>query len=282
MSSLDQYRTRIEEYSEKYAEFMKFERDELGVLTVYLHTKGGASLWNNFNHRALGQSWADIGRDPENQVVILTGTDGQWIAPEGGKWTGGWDLLWTAYAGQLRFFESFVHNIEVPTIGALSSPGPSIHLEPALACDLTICSDVTRFGDFHYYNHAGAGMGNPAGDGTGLAIEELIGRKRAAYLVYLGKTIDAQTALDWGMVNEVLPVDQLVSRAQELGREIVNAAPVGARRLQSQMFKREWKKRLADDWAFHLSHELLSLALNEDHYGPRMGGYKNKNEPVPR
>jgi Enoyl-CoA hydratase/carnithine racemase len=280
MPGLDFYRTKIDEYADKYKDFMLFERDDLGVLTVRLQTNGGASLWSNFNHRACSQAWADIGRDPENQVVVLTGTDGDWLKmprmPDG--WEGGWDMFWTGYAAQLRFFESFIHNIEVPTIGALSSVGFPLHLEPALASDLTICSDISQFGDLHFSNHGG--NGNPAGDGTALALEELIGRKRMAYLVYTGKLIDAPTALDWGIVNEVLPVDQVLPRAQEIGREIVQAAPVGARRLQSQMFKREWKKRLAHDWAFHLSHEILGIAMNQENFV--VSEFKNPNEPSPR
>lgn len=267
MPSLDQYRTRLEDYSEKFKDFLAFERDDLGVLTVRFHVDGGPSTWGNYNHRAISMAWADIGRDPENEIIVLTGTDGEWLK-RGGDWSGSWDAFWTAYAGQLRFWESFVHNIEVPTIGAIASPGPSLHLEPGLSCDITICSDTTVFGDWHFAGNPGGGV--PCGDGTGLALEQLIGAKRMAYLVYTNKTIDAQTALDWGVVSEVLPLEGLVPRAQEIAREIIAVADGPQRRLQSQIFKREWKKRLANDWGYHLAHEGLGISYKGPEYTDRL------------
>lgn len=273
---VDALAPKLEDYREKYAEFVALDRDDQGVLTVRMQTDGGPLIWNRWSHRALGLAWADIGRDPENEVVILTGSDEGWltVAPPDEAYPGGLNLYWTSYAGHMRFWESFVNSIEVPTIAALHAPRVAalplpafaLHLEVALCCDLTLCSDTTQFGDPHFFSVGGLAMGKgvPGGSGQGLALEELIGRKRMAYLHYTGTHIDAQTALAWGAVNEVLPLDRLLPRAKEIASSIIAAAPSVTRRLQSQMFKRRWRKTLLEEFELGLAHEVLAIALDED------------------
>ena len=69
---------RFEEYANKY-ETVRMERRD-GILQATLHTGGQSMVWAEVPHREVGYAFADIGSDPENKVVILTGTGDAFIA----------------------------------------------------------------------------------------------------------------------------------------------------------------------------------------------------------
>ena len=62
----------LEEYANKY-ETVNFHRED-GILQVTFHSGGGSLKWGGPAHREFGYAFTDIGSDPENKVVILTGT----------------------------------------------------------------------------------------------------------------------------------------------------------------------------------------------------------------
>ena len=90
---------------------------------------------------------------------------------------------------------SLVNDLEIPTIGIINGPG--FHTEMCLMCDITICADDAIIYDLHY------DIGSVPGDGIHSCFQEMLGVKRAAYALLTGQAIDAKTALEYGMVNEV-------------------------------------------------------------------------------
>lgn len=70
--------------------------------------------------------------------------------------------------------------------------------------------------------------------------------KRAAYTRLTRQTIDARTALDYGMRNDVVPRGSLVERAYEIA-DLVILQKRTIRRLSSQVFRGAWQQRVADD-----------------------------------
>ncbi|WP_455771841.1 enoyl-CoA hydratase-related protein [Streptomyces niveus] len=71
-------------------------------------------------------------------------------------------------------------------------------------------------------------LGSPPGDGQYMALQALMGPKRAAYYIYAAKSIPADKALEWGIVSDVLPREQLLGRAWELARFIADGRQVWA------------------------------------------------------
>jgi len=133
---------------------------------------------------------------------------------------------------------SLINDLEIPTIGILNGPG--FHTEICLMCDLTICSDDAVIYDLHY------DIGSVPGDGIHSCFTELLGVKRMAYALLTGQAIDAKLALEYGMVNEVLPRDQLIKRAYQLADHIMTQ-PRTVRRLTTQIVRRPWRQRITDD-----------------------------------
>jgi enoyl-CoA hydratase/carnithine racemase len=195
------------------------------------------------NHRSLGMMLKTVGADPKNEIMILTGSGKEFMMdadPEGFKLEEE-DLAYWAYEyaykdGRINV-SSLINDLEIPTIGVLNGPG--FHTEICLMCDLTICSEDAIIYDLHY------DIGSVPGDGIHSCFQELLGVKRAAYALLTGQTIDAKTALEYGMVNEVVPRDKLLQRAWQLADHIMTQ-PRTTRRMTTQIVRRPWRRQITD------------------------------------
>src|SRR3974390_625500 len=235
---------RFAEYSERFGDFYKMSRRQDGVLLVEAHTNGGPVQLSVENHRSLGQMLKTVGADPENEIMILTGSGNEFMMdadPEGfeleKKDLTHWAYEYAYKDGRINV-SSLVNDLEIPTIGVLNGPG--FHTEICLMCDLTICAEDAVLYDLHY------DIGSVPGDGIHSCFTELLGVKRAAYALLTGQAIDAKLALEYGMINEILPRDQLIARAYKLADHIMTQ-PRTTRRLTTQIVRRPWKHRIVND-----------------------------------
>jgi enoyl-CoA hydratase/carnithine racemase len=253
-------RPRFEDYREKYAPYFKLERRN-GILQVQMHTAGGPVMYGLPIHNAWSQLWLELGNDPDNEVLIFSGTGDKWIAgfdPEMAKQPLH-ELPADAFYDQIymdatKLLEAFIFNIDIPTIACINGSG--LHTEFALLCDITLCAEHAELFDPHFkFNLV-------PGDGQGLTFQELMGPKRAAYFLYTSDKIDARMAKEVGLVNEVLPLDRLLPRAWEIAEKIMQK-PRAIRRMTSAVLRRQWKQRLVQDLGFHVAHELLGMHLNK-------------------
>lgn len=235
---------KFDDYSDFFKDFFKLTRRADGVLLVEAHTLGGPIQLSVQNHRALGQMLKVVGADPENEVLILTGSGEEFMMdsdPEGFALEEA-DMPYWAYEyaykdGRINV-SSLVNDLEIPTIGIMNGSG--FHSEIVLMCDLTIAADDATIFDLHY------DIGSVPADGIHNAFQELLGTKRAAYALLTGEAITPQKALEYGLVNEILPRDRLIDRAYQLADHIM-CQPRITRRLTTQIVRRPWKRRIVED-----------------------------------
>ncbi len=112
---------------------------------------------------------------------------------------------------------------DVPTVAAINGPAIGGGLEVALACDLRISAQGVQFGMPPaklglVYSHTGIRR-----------FIDAIGAPRARELFLVGRRISPQTALDWGLVNEVVADEALASAALDWARELAGNAPLSVR-----------------------------------------------------
>jgi enoyl-CoA hydratase len=107
-------------------------------------------------------------------------------------------------------------NHDTPVIGAINGAAVTGGLELAMCCDFLIASDRARFADTH------ARVGVIPGGGMTIRLPQLIGIDRARRMTFTGDFISAQTALDWGLVVEVVPHEDLLVRAREVAATIAS------------------------------------------------------------
>lgn len=234
----------FDEYSERFKDFFKMSRTDDGVLLVQAHTLGGPIQLSVENHRALGQMLKTVGADPKNEILILTGSGEEFMMdsdPDGFALESE-DLEYWAYEyaykdGRINV-SSLVNDLEIPTIGLFNGPG--FHSEIVLMCDITLCADDATIFDLHY------DIGSVPADGIHNAFQELLGTKRAAYALLTGQAISPELALGYGMVNEVMPREDLIPRAHTIAAHIMSQPRI-TRRLTTQIVRRPWKQRIVND-----------------------------------
>lgn len=215
--------TRFEEYAIKYQD-MRMERRN-GILQVTFHTQGGPLQWNESAHREFGHAFTDIGADPDNKVVIMTGTGEAFCANADIQSFGpintprGWDkIYWEGKRLLLNLLD-----IEVPMIAAVNGPA-LVHAELAVLCDIVLAADTAAFQDAPHFKN-----GVVPGDGVHVVWPLLLGTNRGRYFLLTGQKLSAQEALNLGVVNEVVPRDRLLSRAWELAEQLVKQPPLTLR-----------------------------------------------------
>ncbi len=110
-----------------------------------------------------------------------------------------------------------------PVIGAINGAAVTGGFEVALTCDFLVASERARFADTH------ARVGIMPGWGLTALLAEAVGHRRAREMSVTGNFVDARTALEWGLVNHVVPHDELVPFCRQLGSDIVSNDQPGVR-----------------------------------------------------
>ena len=119
-----------------------------------------------------------------------------------------------------RDFPDVIDGCPKPIIGAINGHAITGGLEIALHCDFLIASERAFFADTH------ARVGIHPGWGMTQLLQEAIGIRRARQMSFTCQFIDADTALVWGLVNEVVAHERLISRARQIADEIAEADPL--------------------------------------------------------
>lgn len=106
-----------------------------------------------------------------------------------------------------------------PVIGAINGHAITGGFEIALNCDFLIASEAASFADTH------ARVGIHPGWGMTQLLQQAVGRRRARQMSFTCRFITAQTACEWGLVNEVVPPERLMPRAMEIAGDISESSP---------------------------------------------------------
>ncbi len=150
-----------------------------------------------------------------------------------------------------------LYGLEVPLIAAVNGPAMGLGCDIAGLADLRIASDRARFGTPFLK------LGIIAGDGGSWLLPRNVGYIRAAEMLFTARTLDASTALDWGLVNQVVPHDHLMKAALEMASQVASQPPTALR--MSKALLRQGREASLDQ-ILEMSAAMQALAhLTDDH-----------------
>jgi enoyl-CoA hydratase len=186
-----------------------------GVALVTINRPAQMNALSAAVRTGLVQTFAALNENPDIKVAILTGAGDR-------AFCAGLDLkeLGSNTASPSAIVEgaddpvSTLNRFTKPIIGAINGVAITGGFEVALACDILLAATTARFADTH------ARVGILPGWGLSQKLSRLIGISRAKELSFTGNFIDAPTALAWGLVNRVLPPEELLPAARKLAADI--------------------------------------------------------------
>ncbi len=176
--------------------------------------------------RELRQAISQIEERDDIVSVIVTGEGRSFSA--GGDLEGYISLYKNAeqFAEFLDDFLNLLTGMEASDkiyIAAVNGACVAGGLELLLACDLSIAADTAKIGDGHL------NFGQLPGAGGSQRLPRLIGPIRAKYLILTGELLSAAEAERIGLINKVVPADQLIEEAVALGRSLAEKSGAGVR-----------------------------------------------------
>ena len=247
--------SRFESYRDKFS-CLRMRRED-GILEMRLHTDDGPLRWGLVPHGELPDAFAEVGRDRDNRVVILTGTGDEFSGLRATAATRSLSQGITATAYDRVHWEGRallmnLLNIECPVIAAINGPAWR-HCEIPLLSDIVLASETAQFQDSAHFM-----SGMLPGDGMHIVMPLLMGLNRGRYFLLTGQTLGATEAKELGLVNEVLPQDQVLARAWEHAR-LLAAKPTLLLRYTRLMFTEHLRKRMQDLLGYGLAMEGLAL-----------------------
>jgi enoyl-CoA hydratase/carnithine racemase len=236
-------------------ENIAMSRTPSGVLTVRFHTGDGPATFTGRFHTDFPKALYEIGEDRDNRVLVLTGTGDRFMSDIDGPSLG--DITkpaqWDRTIGEGRRVMQRLADLEMPIVAAVNGPA-TVHSEYALLADIVVASETTVFSDFPHLT-----FGIVPGDGIQIVWEEAIGLNRARYLTLTQGSFTAEQAERWGAVAEVLPLDKVLPRAEELA-ETLAARPQLLTRYLAITLRQRISRRMAEGTQLGMALEGLSAA----------------------
>lgn len=169
-----------------------------------------------------------LSRDPEVRAVVLTGAGG--VFSGGGNVVRAHEYIQTHQGAGSLFaqYTKWVHRVlaaltrmSQPAICAVEGAASGAGLGWMLASDLVICDEAAKLVSGFL------AVGLVPGAGVSLMLPRLLGLARASELLYLNRRLSPQEALDWGVVDELQPAEEVLPRAMELAADLA-AGPARA------------------------------------------------------
>jgi enoyl-CoA hydratase/carnithine racemase len=188
-----------------------------------------------------------INKNEEIAVLIITGQGSAFssggnvkdMAEKTGDFDGSVATLEHKYRQGIQAIPLAIQKAEVPVIAAINGPAIGAGFDVANMCDMRIASTKAKFGETF------ANIGLIPGDGGAWFLQRLIGYQKAAELTFSGRIIEAQEAMDMGLLLAVVEPDKLMPRVMKLAQDIA-AKPTAALRKTKRLMKLAQRTELAD------------------------------------
>jgi 2-(1,2-epoxy-1,2-dihydrophenyl)acetyl-CoA isomerase len=217
-------------------EHLIWEQDG-GVGRITLNRPETLNAWHPAFGRELKSVIETDAADPSVRALLVTGAGRGFSS--GADLRAGFDAADDGMPDVAKELNDLYHpivagirRIEKPVVAAVNGPAVGIGASLAFACDLVLA------GESAYFGLAFVNIGLMPDGGSTLFVPTAVGKARAFQMALLGERVEAQRALDWGLVNYVYPDDRLLDEANALAARLA-AGPTrsyaGSKRALNQM-----------------------------------------------
>jgi enoyl-CoA hydratase/carnithine racemase len=245
-----------------------------GIATLQLNRPEQLNALSESALEALQRQLDELAGEPALRCVIL--------AASGRAFCAGHDLEEMRRTPTREYYQSLfarcsrvmqsIRSLPVPVIARVQGIATAAGCQLVGSCDLAIASEEARFAVSGI--NVGLFCSTPA-----VALSRNVSAKRAFDMLVTGKFIDARTALDWGLINEVVPAALLESATGRKAAEIAAKSPAAIRHGKA-LFYRQQTLPLAD--AYALAGEVMARNLLEADACTAIDAFLNRRKPADR
>lgn len=201
------------------------------IATITLNRPASRNALSSEVLRLLPQVMQEADRRDDVDVVILTGADPAFCAgldlKELGSTAGNLGGTGADGSPNASGVRGPFPAMAKPLIGAINGVAITGGFELALNCDFLVASEHAKFGDTH------SRVGVMPGWGLTVLLPQAIGVRRAREMSFTGNFMLADEALRWGLVNHVVPHDELMPFTRKLATDIIGNDQAGVRQIRS-------------------------------------------------
>ena len=260
-------------------ETLRYERDDHVVVLTYDRPEQRNAISRQMNAE-LHDAWQRFRDDDEAFVLVITGAGET-------TFSAGWDLQDASELEAIPDFDLYRRDVYAspgacgytrradvfkPVIAAVNGYAFAAGLETALLADIRIAAENAEFGALERrWNIV-------AGDGMTARLPLVVGFARAMELIITGRRIDVREAERIGLVNEVVPRGQALTRARELARELAEL-PQGAIRSDKECLVRGVGRTLEERLRFE-AEMVISMFMRRDSHTIGASAFKRRETPT--
>jgi len=243
-----------------------FEKEENIAVITFNRPKAMNAL-NNQTRAEFASAVATVAADDEIKVLILTGSGKSFVAGSDIK---EFNQTTPFMAHNIQRLGEIVEKLPKPVIAAVNGFCLGGGCEIAMGCDIIIASEKAKFGQ----TEINIGI-IPGGGGT-QRLQRLIGVCRAKELIFTGDIIRAEEADRIGLVNRVVPMDDLLPAAREMAKKIA-AKSAAALKLAKQAVNYGMQAPLESGLKYE--YEMYALALSLEDKAEGVNAFLEKRAP---
>ena len=242
-----------------------------GVVTLELNRPRQMNCLSEALLSALDLEFGRLSVDPTVKCVVLGG--------KGRVFCAGHDLKEMQSKAALEYYRwlfsmcsrvmQSIRNLPVPVIAKVQGDATAAGCQLVATCDLAIAADTARFAA------AGVNIGSFCGT-PAVAITRKVAAKRSFEMLFTGRFVDAPAAVEWGLINSIVPAAKLDAAVGELASKIASKSGV-ALRFGKSLFYRQRELGLSD--AYELATEGLAQSLMEPDAHEGIDAFLSKREP---
>jgi enoyl-CoA hydratase len=205
---------------------LQLERDPQGILVIQLHRPDKLNALNHSVFRELQAVFTECLESPDIKGMIITGSGKAFCAGadiQELQQTQSESGLAFATFGQRVFRQ--LETLGKPVIAAVNGYAFGGGCELAMSAHLRLATDTAQFGQPEVK------LGVIPGFGGTQRLARLVGKGRALDLCLTGRSIDAPTALQWGLISEICTNDNLLARSKTIMNTVLSMGPIAIRHL---------------------------------------------------
>ncbi len=255
--------------------FRRILYDKTGyVATITINRPDVLNCFDMLTLKELGDAYIDVSHDDEISVLVITGA-GDKAFCTGADLKEQEEVILRKpndyYKWMYQFIEMHdrLRNIGKPTIARLNGMVVGGGNELNMACDLAVAADHVTI------KQVGAARGSVAAGGATQWLPLMVGDRRAREILLLCENIDAYTALDWGLVNQVVPASMLDDAVAKIAEKLYKKLPECTRYTKQQLnFWRDFS------WSMTIGHarDWLSLHAGAEETASGLRAFRKKTE----